>query len=167
MSQNFYEAYPYVNHAVPAEPIVNRFAREVGIQWACQSGNFMCQNDTYILTHVYADHDRHVPKGLEDAVYCNGLKGENRQEEWLEMWQKMKESTDGEQRSQIIRSLGCLEDQSLLKAYLQSSIGTNSDNNYSNSERYQVFQSVLSSSVSVAATIDFIKSHEQDGIAIR
>lgn len=127
----------------------------------------MCQNDTYILTHLFADHDRAVPKGFEDVIYCSGLRGENKQGEWVELWDKMKESTDLEQRSQIIRSLGCLDDQALLMAYLQTSIATNSDNNYRDDERYKIFQSVLSSSVGVATTIDFIQKHERDGIAIR
>lgn len=164
LSEKLYAAYPRVNSAIPDEPIVNRFTRETAIHWACLSGNPDCRYDTYALVHVVGDHDRSVPKGLEEIIYCNGLRGNQSQDEWVSMWKKMQASSDEHERSLIIRSLGCSDDFESMRDFLASSIATNSDVVYLSDERLQVFESVIKSSVGVKAAVEFLEKYENDGI---
>lgn len=164
LSEKFYASYPRVNGAIPNEPIVNRFAREAAIRWACQSGNEDCLYDTYALVHLVGHHDGVVPKGLEELIYCNGLRGNESQSEWVWMWQKMQASTDKQERSLIIRSLGCSDDFESLADFLASSFTSNSDV-YLSKERLEVFKSVLKSSVGVRAAVNFLEKYENDGLA--
>lgn len=166
LSEKLYSAYPFINNTVPNEPIVDRFTREIAIEWACKSGNELCLYDTYAQVHLVSHHGRSVPKGLEEVIFCNGLKG-NRQGEWVDMWEMMQASNNVEERGIILRSLSCADDLQVLRDFLQSSIATNSDNNYSRSERLQIFQSILANSaVGIKAVIDFFEKHEKDGIAL-
>lgn len=164
LSEKLYESYTIVDNAIPDEPLVDRFARETAIHWACQAGNQACLNDTYVQVHLVAHHDRTVPKGLEEVIYCNGLRGVGRKDEWVDMWQKMQASVEQEERSLIIKALGCSDDEEVMKNFLQASIATNSDVNFGAGERLEVFEAALSSSVGVKAALEFLKNHEQDGI---
>lgn len=106
-----------------------------------------------------------MAKGLEELIYCNGFKGSGKQQEFVMMWRKMQASTDAEERSLMIRSLGCSDDREVLRDFLQTSIATNSDARYSRKERLEVFESVLRSTVGVPAAIEFLENHEADGIS--
>lgn len=166
LSEKFYSTYSFINNEVPNELIVDRFAREIAIKLACESGNEECLYDTFAQVHLIGHHDRSAPKGLEEVIYCKGLKGNERRDEWIYMWQKMQASNELEERNIIIKSLGCSDDYNLLRDFLQTSIATNSDNNYVRSERFQIFNSVLKSSVGVSVAIEFLQKHESDGIAL-
>lgn len=165
MSERLYEAYPFFSNAIPEESIVHRYARETAIHWACRGGNEGCINDTFAQVRLIGQTGRSTVRGLEKVIYCNGLRGVGRQSEWVLMWQKMQQSTDIDERALIINTLGCSDDREVLRDFLQNSIATNSDNNYARSERLQVFNSVLESSVGITAAVEFLEMYEQEGIA--
>jgi aminopeptidase N len=167
LSQKLYETYPFIENDVPKEPLIDRFARETAIHWACQSGNDKCLYDTFAQVRLIGHHDRNAPKGLEDVIYCNGLRGDNKQNEWLWMWEKMKASNDERERNVIIKSLGCSEDKEALKSYLESSMGTNSDVNYSRAERLQVFSAVAASKVGVEVFVEFLEANKDEGSVLK
>lgn len=163
LSAKLYENYSFINNTVPNEPLIDRFARKTAIHWACQSGNEECRYDTYAQVHLSVHHDRSAPKGLEEEIYCNGLRGENTQNEWVWMWEKMKASSDEHERSVIIKSLGCSEDEEILTSFLESSVATNSDVNYSRDERLKIFTAVASSKVGVKVFVDFLEVQKNEG----
>ena len=140
---------------------MDRFARETAIKWACESGNEKCLNDMFAQVHVIGHHDRSAPKGLEEVIYCNGLRGINKQNEWLWMWQKMKESKDKRERSVILKSLGCSEDEEILISYLESAYGSTSDVNYSWNETWEVFNAVATSRAGVKAFVALYRKHRE------
>lgn len=165
LSRKLYSLYPRVDSIIPSEPIVDRFTRAIAIDVACSAGNEDCLYDTYALTHLFVDHGRSIPNGLRELVFCNGLKHEGTTTELVELWQIMQASSDADERSLIIRSFGCSSEEAALIDLLQSSIATNSDNNYSRSERLQIFNSVVESPVGVKVALSFIRNHESEGIA--
>lgn len=116
------------------------------------------------MTHVFVDHDYKIVKGLQEIIFCNGLKGDTKQGEWVELWDVMQASKDPDYRSMLIRSLGCADDRVLLRTFLQTSIATNSDNNYTRSERVQIFNSVIESTAGLQAVVEFLENYERDGI---
>lgn len=94
------------------------------------------------------------------------MRGNETQNEWVWMWQKMQASDDEHERSLIIRSLGCSDDFESLKDFLASSIARNGDVDYRSDERLEIFNSVLKSSVGVRAAVDFLELYENDGISV-
>jgi hypothetical protein len=129
---------------------------------ACRAGNEQCLYDTYVQVHLYADHDRKLPRGLEHVIYCNGLKGAGKQGEWTEMWMKMQNSSDSDYRLELIQALGCSEDAVVLKDYLESTLGSSNSVGYGNSEKLSVVRSVLRSPIGLQVVINFMKDFEQD-----
>ena len=144
---------------IEGEPFLDRYAREHAINWACRGGNEKCLSDTYDQVHVVVEHDGVVAEGLQTIVYCNGLKGLNKQDEWVGMWHKMRNSQDSAERTRIIDALGCTSDPVLLEDYLDSLLGNTGEVNYSLAERVRALQAVYQNSlIGVSATIKFMKS---------
>jgi ERAP1-like C-terminal domain len=129
---------------------------------ACNAGNEQCLMDTYVQVHLYADHDRRIPRGLEDVIFCSGLKGQTKQGEWTEMWKKMQNSSDTEYRMDVIEALGCSDDPIVLKDYLESTLGSGNSVNYRSSERIAVLRSLDKSSIGLQAALNFIRDFESD-----
>lgn len=130
------------------------------------TGNPDCRFDTFAMTHLVGhDHrDKKELRHLDELIFCQGLKGAEKDHEWVDIWMKMQNSTDKDERAMMIRSLGCADDREILRSYLQSSIATNSDSNYTRLERRQIFEAVAESTVGVQALVEFLENHERDGI---
>lgn len=160
LSEKLYTKFKIVNHQIPNEPLVDRFTREFAIKWACHSGNDDCLSDSLEQVRLAVNQTQNVSKGLEGAIYCSGLTGIGKRDEWIGMWKIMQASTDEGERSSIIKALGCSEDEELLSSYLDASLGTNSDVNFRTGERLQIFNSIKPSSAGVKSIIDFLMRYE-------
>ena len=164
LSKELYDSFEIIANRIPYEPLVKRYGREMAFKWACRGGNEKCLNDTYDQVHLVAHHDWIVPKGLESVIYCSGLRGVLKRSEWINMWLLMQNSTDTGARMKIIEGLGCTDDLELLNDYLETTLGSNNDVNYSAAERLAVFNSVLSSSVGVEAILKFLTNFELEAV---
>lgn len=71
------------------------------------------------------------------------------------MWNKMQTTSDTTFRSQILSALGCSRNSTLLKDYLESTVGTAIT--YTQAERRNVLSSVLNSNVGLQTVINFIR----------
>lgn len=129
---------------------------------ACKAGNKQCLSDTYVQVYYHVQENRSIPSGLEHVIFCSGLKGVEKQGEWLAMWTKMQASRDSEYRSMIIDALGCSEDPLVLKDYLESTLGSDNSVNYDYEERIAVLEAVLQSSVGLQPVLNFISSFEKN-----
>ena len=166
LSKELYDSFEIIDNKIPYEPLTKRHGREMAFKWACRGGNQKCLNDTSSQVHLVVHHDWIVPKGLESVIYCSGLRGGDKRGEWVNMWVMMQESNDSGDRSRFIAGLGCVEDLELLGDYLETTLSTNNDNNYSVNERLAVFNSVLSSSVGVEAILKFLTKYELEIVMI-
>lgn len=166
LSKELYDSFEIIDNRILFEPLIKRYGREMAFKWSCRGGNEKCLNDTYDQVHLLAHHDWIIPKGLESVIYCSGLRGVDKRSEWVNMWLLMQNSTDSGDRSRIIAGLGCTDDLELLEDYLETTLGTNNDNNYSVAERLAVFNSVLSSSVGVEAVLGFLTKYELETVMI-
>lgn len=160
LSAKLYASYKIVNNQIPNEPLVDRFTRELAIRWACQSGNEDCLMDSLEQVRLVVNQTQNIPKGLEEVIYCSGLKGVGKKDEWIGLWRRMQNSSDLEERSLIIKALGCTEDDELLKSYLEASLGANSDTNFRSGERLLIFNSITPSSVGVKTIVEFLTLYE-------
>ena len=142
---------------IPDEQMMDRFAREHAINWACRGGSAKCLADTFEEVRLVVEEAGEVSEGLQSMIYCNGLKGVGKQPEWVGMWHKMRNSVDAAERLRIIDALGCTSDPVLLEDYLDTLLGGTNELNYSQAERVRALQSVyLNSPIGVSATIRFM-----------
>ena len=136
----------------------------MALKLACNSGSSQCLFDTSVIVHLFLDPeiDRKVPKGLESVIFCSGMRGVGKQDDFIAMWNKMNNSTDATFRSQAINALGCSDDPTALKDYLESILGAESSVSYTQAERRSVFSSVLNSKSGLDAIINFMIDFELD-----
>ena len=152
-----YNSFDIIDNVIPKESLIDRYGREFAMNWACKTGNEKCLNDVQIQLAAVE-----VPKGLEYIIYCNGLKGINKQGEWVKVWQKMQSLTSTTERMNIIRGLGCSNDEEVIRDYLDTSITGNSDVVYLSNERIAVFESVFQSSIGFKTIIPFVSEFDDD-----
>jgi hypothetical protein len=166
LSEKFYAKYKLPDdYKIPIDSLPERYGRELAINLACNAGNEQCLKDTYALVHVYADHDWPLAKGLE-TIFCHGLRGNGKQVEFVNLWRKMQQTSDTTFKGQLISALGCTDNPVALKDYLESSLGSSSNNvNYTQAERRAVFNAVLRSYSSLPVVIEFLETFELDIIA--
>lgn len=163
MSAKFYDSFKVPeNNVIPVEDVYERFSRELAFKLACNAENEQCLTDTYIQNHLFADHDRKIPKGMENVIFCSGFRGTNKAGEWTEMWKKMQSTSDATFKSQAINGLGCSDDKAVLKDYLESTLGAGNSVNYTQAERRAVVSAVLISYSGLDAVINFFKDFELD-----
>lgn len=153
----------YVAHGVhekTGEEFLNKNAREIAINWSCRSGNARCLRDAYLQVHSSITQEKSIPKPLEIAFLCNGIKGSGKAEEFVYYWRKMLDSTDQSERLRIIDGVACANDPDIIKSLLDSSVSWNSDVNYRLHERRRIFSSILSSSsIGIASALNFLSAN--------
>jgi hypothetical protein len=161
LTDKFYDNFKVPeDYVIPIEEVYERYGREMALKLACNSGNEQCLTDTYIQNHLFADHDRAVPKGLENVIFCSGFRGTNKQAEWTSMWQIMQSTPDATFKSQALNALGCSDDPEILKDYLESTIGGSVI--YTQAERRAILAAVLNSHSGLEAVINFMNDFELD-----
>ena len=152
----------YARHGIQqsnGEAFLTKAARELAINWSCRTGNIKCQQETYAEIKQAMTERREIPKPLEIAFLCNGLKGENKSEEFVYFWRKMRESSDQADRLRLIDGLSCSDDSQNIKSFLESSTARNSDVDYRLHERTRIFYSVLSSSsIGISSILNFMSN---------
>jgi aminopeptidase N len=167
--------HQFVNHLVTTmydthglrekadEDFLNKNAREIAINWSCRSGNVRCLRDSYVEVVDSMKEGKSIPKPLEIAFLCNAIKGTGKTEIFMHFWRKLYESTDQAERLRIIDGLACATDPEIVKSFLESSLGYNSDVNYRLHERVRIFNSVLTqSSIGARAALNLWKENFRD-----
>jgi hypothetical protein len=163
LSAKFYDAFKVPeNYIIPVEDLYERFSRELVFKIACNAGNENCLTDTYIQNHLFADHDRKIPKGMESVIFCSGFRGPAKEGEWVEMWKKMQSTSDASFKSLALNGLGCTDSKKSQKDYLESTLGSGNSVNYTTAERRAVVSAVLNSYTGLEAVIAFFKEFELD-----
>jgi ERAP1-like C-terminal domain len=163
LSAKFYDAFKVpANNVIPVEDVYERYGRELAFKLACDSGNQQCLTDTDIQDSLFAGHGQKIPKGMENVIFCSGLRGTDKKVEWTEMWKKMQITSDPTFKSQALSGLGCTDDTELLKDYLESTLGAGNSVNYTQAERRSVVSAVLNSHSGLEVVIEFFKDFDLD-----
>jgi hypothetical protein len=118
-------------------------------------------DNNFALVQQYAHNDQRVPNGLE-RIYCSGLRGAGKEEEFVAIWEKMSLTSDATFKSTLISALGCSDNQELLKDYLYSSIGSGNSVNYTTAQRQAVFSAVLQSYSGLPVVLEFINRAQSE-----
>jgi aminopeptidase N len=164
--------HEFVNHLVSrmyarrslqqrtGDDILTKYSREFAINWSCRTGSARCLSDAYTEIDRAVGGEKSIPKPLEVVFLCNGIKGSSKQHVFVHFWRKMSASTDQADRLRYIDGLACATDPELVKSFLDSSSGYNSDVNYHVHERLRIFNAVLtSSSIGIPSALDFLSGN--------
>uniref|UniRef100_A0A182W7Y5 Aminopeptidase N n=1 Tax=Anopheles minimus TaxID=112268 RepID=A0A182W7Y5_9DIPT len=123
------------------DTLAKRMTREIVVSWACRVGSQSCLNTTASIVKEIAENpSKAADPDLREAIFCNGLRQASATV-FDSIWQRMQSSQDQSYRSDLIRSLGCVENELLINRYLDTTISSNSSN-YFNQERERVFMAV-------------------------
>lgn len=106
------------------DPKLDRYARSLAITVACQAGLPACLEQTASkLQEIVADTSKSIDPDLQASIYCNGLRQDAGDSKFNFLYAKMLASEDQAERTLIINALGCSQDASRLKTYLETAFG--------------------------------------------
>lgn len=147
------------------EPLPDKTARTIAINWACLSGDENCNRDTSeLIREIGRNSSVEVAADLQFTVYCNGLRFASK-DDFISILQKMQRSTVQGFRSTLIRALGCSQDPEIQTLYLEDTLNTDPEKpSYRAQERPLVLQSVYANGGKTGAlsAIEFIKERNLD-----
>lgn len=139
------------------ELLDQKFSRELSMDLTCRMGDERCLTQTYENIQKMMSGDQKIPATLEIVNICNGLKGENRSDEFYYLLTRMQSSNDQAERLRIIDGLMCSADPKLIKVLLAEILPNNTAVDYRLHERQRILNNVhLRSSIGQKAMIEFI-----------
>lgn len=106
---------------IDGEPKLDRYARSLAINLACQAGLEACLKDTAEKLQKFMSNEVEIAPDLQSAIYCNGLRQANFTA-FLFLKNKLFWSQDQGERTLIINALGCSRDEALLSQLLNLAI---------------------------------------------
>lgn len=131
--------------------VIDQFARELGIDWTCRMGDQRCLD--YAFKQIQPPNN--IPKPLDLSFLCNGLKGANRENLFVNYFNRFRSSSDQADRLRILDGLTCATDKKLLVDLLQSTLG--SEISYRSHERSRIYSNMWTrSSSGLEAMMEFI-----------
>ncbi|XP_055585299.1 aminopeptidase N-like [Uranotaenia lowii] len=140
------------------ETNLHKYLKQTISTWACTVRNENCLDRTRALLEDTIQQGESVHPDIAAVTYCFGLKNSS-VNAFIGVFEKMKASTNLQERNMLLDSLGCTEVSEFATAYLYTAIGTSADFNYNLGERRRVLNAVAAGSrVGVDALIDFLIS---------
>jgi aminopeptidase N len=137
---------------VHSDSIQDKMARELAIEWTCRTGDHRCYQ--YALDQLKMGD---IPKPLEVTLLCNGLKGVNKQDEFVKIFRKFQSSSDQADRLRYIDGLLCSSDSQALNDLFENTLGAGRESFYRDHERSRIYNNVVArSSVGLRVLTDFI-----------
>lgn len=104
-------------NVVDNEPKLDRYARTLAINLACQAGLESCLIETSQKLQQSLINNVEIAPDVKNAIYCNGLRRSN-STFFLQLQNKMFQSQDQSERALIISGLGCSQDEIMLTQLL-------------------------------------------------
>lgn len=147
----------------PGDTVVDKYARELAIDWTCRMDDDHCVVETFRKARDMALNGLTVPPSLEIAYICNGLRGLGKQEEFTAFFRRMQVSNDQSERLRIMDGLVCSSDPELILSLLETTIVSDAETYYRTHEIRRIVSNVVAkSSVGVAVMIDFLTTFYAD-----
>lgn len=147
---------------IPNENLYDRYNRDIAIKFACRSQNQACLDDSSVLMKEFLTNGQKIPAGLELNIMCSGLRGTKMVQEWMKLWNIMKETTNSDLKALYIYYLGCTDDEESLKFFLESTISGPNTVIFTEIEKRDILTSALKSLSGFEIIIDFIIDNELD-----
>lgn len=149
------DLYDYLGvNDVPGEHRNNKYLRSIAINLNCLAGNPDCLSETNNKLKGFINDNILVEPNLRTQTYCNGLR-QSGNAEFNFMLQKMFDTNDQADRRVISSSLGCSQDSTQLRKFVDLSI--DEDAALSTQERPTLLGAVyVRGAIGVSVSIDFL-----------
>lgn len=152
-----YFEYLTINEA-DDEPILNKLARNIAINLACEYGVTKCLKETYNNFKKMIHDGIKIKPNIRAVVIFNGIRSAS-DEEIAILWTQFLNNNVKEERSEILSSLGNIARDSTLQAYLGKSIADFQDKNVDVTERTKIITAIAGrSQKGLMLTIQFLIS---------
>lgn len=150
----------------PSDTLMDKFARELAIDWTCRMGDAKCLADTNARLKEMALDGEAVPDSLQLTFVCNGLRGLNKQTEFVEIWKKMQSSTDQAERLRIIDGILCSSDPKVITSLLETTLTTSTEFYYRQHELTRIINNVyIRSPIGVTVMTDFLATYYSEFVS--
>ncbi|XP_046393801.1 aminopeptidase N-like [Ischnura elegans] len=138
--------------------------RQQIIGWSCtyEVGDCVEQAITaYKKWQNETDPDSHNPiaRNLRSVTYCTALKYGD-EDEWDFAWERYKKSNVGSEKSVLLHSLGCSQEEWLLRRYLEW--GKDPNSGIRRQDSYSAFVSVAGGNTGHYVAFSFLKNHHEE-----
>jgi aminopeptidase N len=157
--QQFFDKFG-VNSELSEERLDN-FAPQIAINLACTMNHQTClsQSSEKLKEMFQNNLKTYISPDVRSAIYCNGLRSGD-STLFLLMRDKMIKSNDQAERTLLINSLGCAQNENLLNSLLYLAIFEG--NNFRLQEKTRVFMAPLNSGlVGLKVMMNFIQLNQQ------
>lgn len=133
------------------------------IQSACSKGLPLCRKETTASLQKILNDGIDFHPNYRNVLYCESVRNAKRYD-YDRLWMRLADpsNTDSDYRNTLIQSLACVESESLLSDYLNSSLDNTNDKFivYNPLEQFYVLSSVYSSGqTGLKLTIDFLSKN--------
>lgn len=122
------------------EPILNKVARSIAINLACEYGVSKCLQETYTEFQAIINGKKIKPN-IRQSVIFNGIRSAN-DEEITKLWSIFLNIGDKVERSEIILSLGNIARDATLNEYLKKSTADFNDKTLDATERTNIITTI-------------------------
>lgn len=151
----------------PQDTLIDKFGRELAIDWLCRLGDAKCLEYTHDLLRKSIYDNVEIPDSLEITVICNGLRGLNRQDEFVALWRRFQDSEDQAKRIRIIDGLLCSEDPKTIKDLIETILVSSQETYYRTHERQRILNNALvRSPAGVSVTIEILTLYYDEVVAM-
>jgi aminopeptidase N len=144
-------------HNVEDEPLLDRLARNIAVQWACYVGLEDCQKaatrriEEYIQTQLLFE-----PDNLR-TTFCAGLRGAS-QELGMDLWELMQTTRVIATRNMLIDALACAHNKKLLNELLDTIIRVGTT--FTSAERNRLLSGIANNGVvGMQAVLQFLEAN--------
>lgn len=149
---------------VPDEPIRHKRARLLALNLACSMGSVHCRSDAVRQLRHLITNGGEFHQNIRRQLYCAALRSANSNDLNF-VWNRMLESQNVNQRSELSQALGCLTSRILINRLLRSLLPSTNENNveYQYNEAYNIFRSIYENSAdNLDLALDFVLENARE-----
>lgn len=151
---------------VEDEPHYHKHIRNIAINWACQAHLEACVNATRDKFDDFMVAKRvELSSDHESAIFCNGV-AKSGEKEFDFLWNLFNISTVATRRSFYLRSMGCIEDESILTRLIAATLESEEIDD-DNNEWLTIIRAVYSNGpIGLSVALEFLRTRYDDFIGL-
>lgn len=135
----------------------DKHLRNLAIKWACLSGSLECREMSEKNLEKFIEAPESIAPDLKASTLCEGIRY-GKVEKFQIIWDLLDETENQADRRVILESLGCSEDETVLKQFLESTL--NDTFNYRKAELNKILKAVYSNGhVGLKIALDFLTTN--------